>query len=733
MSDKKNYIIGKAEELTSLTPPPKINPNVDPIYTFTEVIRRLEPQFEITTQQLNALSSDVCPRDFAVSAITLHPSYIAKGHFPRTLFREMGVRSLGSKGIEVLPDKWTRVGPPKKSPTTKIFIAGKRERLTEFSENLRSLSEDSPGASDLFRVWSIEKVDERDKIKENPNAFEGYWEVGLQLIPGGNSEFIKSSFISYASELGFELKENMAIEVSNLWFLPIAGEERFLERLAAFSFVRVVRPLPAMRSFRPLTRNTPIGADVDLPNVHPYASDVRVAILDCGLPDKHVLEPWVSNYGLSDPTANDLTDGPSHGLGVTSAFLFGPLWPGEKAPRPFSYVDHYRVLDEKVEGEDPYELYRTLSHLEDILLSRQYEFMNLSLGPDLPIDDDEIHPWTSLIDTYLADGETFLTIAAGNNGERNREHKLNRVQVPSDCVNALSVGAINRVESDWKRATYSAVGPGRSPGLVKPDLVAFGGDPKQYFHVPSDTSIGKLVPTCGTSFSAPYLLRYAVGVRAILGHDVSPLAIKALLINSANQHSHDKEEVGWGKVPDSINQIIESADGTAKILYQGELYPGKYLKVPVPMPATGIIGKVKIKATCCFSSPVDPQDTSMYTKAGVEITWRPSPDKTDPFFKQKTVATEAELRADAGKWESVLHGERGKLGTSLDQPCFEIHYMARDGGDQIAGAKASIIRYAFVVSIEAPKTPDIFNGILRSDAKLVEIQPRIPVPIPVSI
>ncbi|WP_323053206.1 S8 family peptidase [Klebsiella pneumoniae] len=185
-------------------------------------------------------------------------------------------------------------------------------------------------------------------------------------------------------------------------------------------------------------------------------------------------------------------------------------------------------LDEKVEGEDPYELYRTLSHLEDILLSRQYEFMNLSLGPDLPIDDNEIHPWTSLIDTYLADGETFLTIAAGNNGERNREHKLNRVQVPSDCVNALSVGAINRVESDWKRATYSAVGPGRSPGLVKPDLVAFGGDPKQYFHVPSDTSIGKLVPTCGTSFSAPYLLRYAVGVRAILGHDVSPLAIKAL-------------------------------------------------------------------------------------------------------------------------------------------------------------------------------------------------------------
>ncbi|WP_338108997.1 S8 family peptidase [Proteus vulgaris] len=200
-------------------------------------------------------------------------------------------------------------------------------------------------------------------------------------------------------------------------------------------------------------------------------------MLDGGLLDRHVLEPWVSNYNLSDPLANDLPDGPSHGLGVTSAFLFGPLWPDEEAPRPFSYVDHYRVLDEKTTEEDPYELYRTLSHLEDILLSRQYEFMNLSLGPDLPIDDDEIHPWTSLIDNYLSDGETFLTIAAGNNGNSDNSLGLDRVQVPSDCVNALSVGATDQVDSEWKRASYSAVGPDRSPCLVKPDLVTFGGTP----------------------------------------------------------------------------------------------------------------------------------------------------------------------------------------------------------------------------------------------------------------
>ncbi|ELY4675460.1 S8 family peptidase [Cronobacter turicensis] len=733
MTEKRNYIIGKAEVLASHTPPPKINPKSDPIYTFQEVMGRLKPQFEQTVSKLNALDDSLCPKDFAVATITLHPSYIAKGHFPRALFKEMAVRSIGSKGVEVLPDRWTRTGPPVKSPTTKIFVAGKRDRLTAFSKELEHFTEKSRGGADLFRVWNISEPDNNEKVKKNPDAFEGYWEVGLQLMPVGNSEFIKTAFVDYAHELGFETKEEMAIEVGNLWFMPIAGADNQLVQLASFSFVRVVRPLPAMRSFRPITRGVPVGADINLPEVQPYASDVRVAILDGGLPEKHVLEPWVTNYSLADTTADDHVDGPSHGLGVTSAFLFGPLWPGEKASRPFSYVDHHRILDSNIGGEDPYELYRTLSHLEDILLSRQYEFLNLSLGPALPIDDDEIHPWTSLIDTYLADGDTFLTIAAGNNGDSKGSLGLNRIQVPSDCVNALSVGATDQVDTGWKRAPYSAVGPGRSPGLVKPDLVAFGGTPRQYFHVPSATDSNKLVPTCGTSFSAPYLLRYAVGIRAILGHDISPLAIKALLINAAERADHEKGDVGWGKVPESINEIIESPDGTARILYQGELTPGKYLRVPLPIPQTGINGKVKIRATCCFSSPVDPQDTSMYTRAGVEITFRPDPEKTQSFFKQKTVATEAELRADAGKWESVLSAELNKVGNKLLRPCFEIHYMAREGGDQIDGSKAASIRYAFVVSLESPKTPNIFSGILESDARLVEIQPRIPVPIPITL
>ncbi len=93
--------------------------------------------------------------------------------------------------------------------------------------------------------------------------------------------------------------------------------------------------------------------------------------------------------------------GAEHGIGVSSAFLFGPINPAETATRPYSYIDHHRVLDSFIAKEDPFELYRTLGHIEDILLSRQYEFINLSLGPDLAIEDDEVHAWTSLLDSSI--------------------------------------------------------------------------------------------------------------------------------------------------------------------------------------------------------------------------------------------------------------------------------------------------------------------------------------------
>ncbi|QEK48058.1 hypothetical protein FY167_08635 [Proteus mirabilis] len=50
--------------------------------------------------------------------------------------------------------------------------------------------------------------------------------------------------------------------------------------------------------------------------------------------------------------------------------------------------------------------------------------------------------------------------------------------------------------------------------------------------------------------------------------------------------------------------VIKSPPGTARILYQGKLPPFKYLRVPLPIPKTGINDDVKIRVIYCFHVPV---------------------------------------------------------------------------------------------------------------------------------
>src|SRR3546814_7939996 len=78
-------------------------------------------------------------------------------------------------------------------------------------------------------------------------------------------------------------------------------------------------------------------------------------------------------------------------------------------------------------------------------------------------------------------------------------------------VNAIPVGACDTTSVDWQRAPYSSHGPGRSPGLIKPDGVAFGGSDAQPFIV-YNALTNQYAHTSGTSFSSPALLR--TGIRS---------------------------------------------------------------------------------------------------------------------------------------------------------------------------------------------------------------------------
>lgn len=732
-----NFLIGRGELLTYEIKGPKRGGEKVEVYPFSVAKRRLEPKLSDTAVELDRLPSDACPRDFAVARLTLNPSYIAKSYFPSAFLDTFSLESVGSRTVRITPEKWTKKGTPQEYSTTEIFVAGTRDDFRHLRERMDDVVEKSQTALDLAHIENFSSFSAEERIRIYGSDKDRFFEIGLHLLLDEDSAFIRAGFQEYAKSFDVKLYAELSFQAGNLWFIPVEGERENVEKLSSFTFVRVIRPVPLLRGMRPVVRANSISLSCQLPPEQPLSSEPKVAILDGGLPKEHPIGPWLRSYRLLDPAAQDRYGAIEHGLAVTSAFLFGPIQPNGAAQRPYAYVDHLRVLDEDIDTENPLELYRTLGFVEQVLLSRQYEFINLSLGPDLPIEDVDVHAWTSVIDDLLRDGDTFMTVAIGNNGERDVVSGNARVQVPSDCVNAIAVGAANSTDVNWARAPYSAIGPGRSPGVVKPDLMAFGGDCTKYFHVLSADKKPALSPQLGTSFASPYLLRSAVGIRAILGAELSPLAIKALLVHKADISTHDKVEVGWGKIPEDIMTIITCPSGIARVVYQGQLKPGKYLRASLPLPNDGLNGRINLKATFCYASPTDPQDAAAYTKAGLDVVFRPNSERikegkanaeTKGFFDMKKFSTEDERRSDMGKWETVLHGDKGMLGSSLKSPVFDIHYNAREGGGRTNGAEE--IRYALVITVEAPKHADLYNDILRTYAPiLTPIQPKISLPI----
>ena len=730
------FIIGKGELLTYAIPPPLIKPTKAHPYSLAEAKASVIPQIVDAVLDIQSLPAAACPSDVAVAKINLHPAYIAKSYFPSALLRQADLTAIGSRTIRVRPRKDVRKTAPPECESTQLLVAGAREAFARLPSYAASLVVESKEGLQFAEIEQFSSMKAGDRIRPGGSETQGVYEIGLHFLPEEGVQSVRRAFSAYARKCDFEVNAEFDFPVGRMLFLAARGPASSLEALAQFSLLRVVRPMPQLRGIGTFARSAGVSVSFSLPNAKPLSEEPTVAILDGGLPESHVLEPYVGRCEKSDPNAEDVAGYVDHGLAVTSAFLFGPIEPSGEAQRPYSAVDHYRVLDELSGMEDPYELYRTLGHIENVLLSRRYQFLNLSLGPDLPTEDADVHAWTAVLDTVLSDGETLMTVAVGNNGERDSVNHLNRIQVPSDSVNAMSVGAANHSKPVWARAAYSACGPGRSPGRKKPDIVAFGGCPAEYFHVARPGNKPRLVATMGTSFAAPLALRTAVGVRAVLGEAVHPLTIKALLVHAAQNNSDEPAtEVGWGRIPNNLNEIIMCGDSVARIIYQGLLRPGKYLRALLPLPAGPLEGRVRLSATFCYASPVDVEDAAAYTKAGLTITFRPNASKVQgkqiksgSFFSPLVFRTEQEQRADLGKWETVLHASKGMLGSSLNKATFDIHYNARDGGAPV-GAGTELIRYALVLTVKAPKHVRLYDEILATHKVLQPIEPRVVLPV----
>jgi hypothetical protein len=603
-------------------------------------------------------------------------------------------------------------------------------------------NDDDPIGTDFRNLEAIWLMAQGDRVKPGISNEPDDLELVLHYDALVDSRW-HDRFLAYAKKVGVQLDPGLEIASGGLLFMTATATREAATNLARFTFLRAVRPLPAPRPLEEPQLLRAAKKRALLPQHPPVDPNVTVAIFDGGLPANHPFSPWVN--AVEPPDHHDIGDAvplyQNHGLAVTSAALFGSIEPNVTSARPYFTIDHYRVLGTNTGGKKGH--YRALALIDEILSQREYKFISLSLGPPEPMDDDTVNPWTTLLDDHLGTGDALACVAVGNNGED--PHPACRVMAPADSVNALGIGACDSIDSHWKPTKYSAKGPGRSPGLIKPDVLGFGGSsaaPYLFAGVGGD-----VLQTHGTSFATPGTMRIGAGVRVHFGSKLSSMVLKALLIHCAERDDeHDILEVGWGKVPSTLGALTICPPGCARVIYSGKLHPSATLRAPILVPP-GLTGNVQIRATVCYSCRTDPNTPGDYTRAGLDVTFRPDATDysiradgkqsanpaSDSFFKKHDHIPEDERRLLAQKWNTVMHAQNGKRVKSLNSPCFDLHYIARAPGLSTSPNDAPEIHYALVVSLIQEKTPDLYERVVAAFPKIVSaIQPVISIETSIS-
>jgi hypothetical protein len=83
-------------------------------------------------------------------------------------------------------------------------------------------------------------------------------------------------------------------------------------------------------------------------------------------------------------------------------------------------------------------------------------------------------------------------------------------------------------------------------------------------------------------------------------------------------------EVGFGRLIERYDSVLDCAPNEATILYRDEIERGEMLSLPFPLSTDVIAGRqIHLHWTIAFVAPTDPKDSAEYTQAGLEATFRP--------------------------------------------------------------------------------------------------------------
>ena len=716
--------------------------------TPSQAAQLLRPQVESLRISIEALPDELIGAN-CYFQMTLLPNYLAASYFPSQLLSAAGLVAVGSRPSAEIYTTSQR----SESTTSKSLIVtglpdsiarleglvtssgdGSRSRKAAF-EQLREVSEIRlPNVSEI--VGSTQRKTEVWEAVLHPRGIDQRGDF-LALADGTFEKWA-----AWVDSLDGEVVAAYRRSEAGLTFVPVRLDPDVAEEASRFNPLRSLRPMPALRPIpRSLLRGQPPRV-MPSSNPNPIGQHV-IAVFDGGLQDDTELQAVQQSHLTCE--AED-EEGLRHGTAVTAAAVVGMAEPGLHLKRPSSAAHHFRVWP-CPDSESDFYAYWVLDQIEEVLRYEHFPIVCLSLGPDVCVEDaDEPNRWTSTLDRIAYEDDVLFVAAAGNNGMADHATGLDRVQVPADMANGISVGACNAAHgADWSRVAYSAIGPGRTGSRVQPHGVQFGGDlsaGRPFFGVQRD---GHLWETEGTSFACPLVVDSLSRLGARLDTVWrSANSLRAFATHFAECHTTDESQVetGHGRLLLDYEPVLECEPNEVHLLYQDRLNRHDLLSLALPIPETVESGRVAIRITLAFASPVEPTQPLEYTQATIVPVFRPHANKfrltresssriVDIASEQEeargllaagyqlgghpasrslpgTVGPETELR-EGGKWETVRRFDMSMMASSLWYPRLDLSYLARRAG--VFEGSAAPLDFTMLVTARASKTISLYSDV----------------------
>lgn len=334
----------------------------------------------------------------------------------------------------------------------------------------------------------------------------------------------------------------------------------------------------------------PLAAPAPLP---PTANSPAVCVIDSGIQEGHVylapaIDSTTSRCFLPNVSQTDVADyvlAGGHGTRVAGAVLYGETIPPDGTPQLPFWIQNARVLNQwnrmPEELFPPAAIRAAVEHFH--LNGRNTQVFNHSVNATAPSRTRYMSAWAAEIDKLCYQHDILIVQSTGNIKGSGivpligiKEHLVAdrqfptylsepscRVASPAQSLQALSVGSVAYgpfENGEWKSFAEVAGHPSafsRSGfgiwGVIKPEVVEFGGDAVRTANNPPDVRVGSNVPgvcpklvrstmhppspavandAAGTSFAAPKVARIAAAVQHVLPHEPA-LLWRALIVQSA--------------------------------------------------------------------------------------------------------------------------------------------------------------------------------------------------------